>query len=69
MYNNLKLTVGAYVLMQDVDRYDDVNYASEPDAHDAMIAAQDDGEQGMWIGIVELINDKPEIIFVDGESE
>jgi hypothetical protein len=54
--------------MQDVDRYDDVDYDTRREAVDAMIEAQDDGEEDMWVGCVERINGKLEIMFVEGES-
>ena len=67
-YNELELVEGTYVLMQDVDRYDDVDYDTRREAVDAMIEAQDDGEEDMWVGRVERFDDRLEIIFVEGES-
>jgi len=68
LYNELELIEGTYVLMQDVDRYDDVDYDTRREAVAAMIEAQDDGEEDMWVGCVERINGRLEIMFVEGES-
>lgn len=67
-YNELKLTIGTYVLMQDVDRYNDVDYETRDDAEDAMLELEDEGIDGLWVGRVEEINEQPEIMFVCGTS-
>jgi hypothetical protein len=58
IYNDLQLTEGTYVLMQDVDRYDDTDYPTQGEAEAAMVYAVADGEEAMWVGRVEMINDK-----------
>jgi len=51
--NALPIIEGTYVLMQDVDRYDDTYYETLDDAREALDAAEEDGEEEMWIGCVE----------------
>lgn len=64
-YNNLPLTEGTYVIMQDSDRYDDREFDSRSEAEDAIDEIEEDG---IWIGYVELCNDQLEIQFVCGEQ-
>lgn len=68
-YNQMKTVPGTYVLMQDVDRYDDIDYQTKSDAIKAMESAQNDGKNKMWVGIVEDFGDgRTETIFCCGES-
>ena len=65
LYNDLPLTEGTYVLMQDVDRFNDVDYDTLREAEINMQHAQLDGEKEMWVGYVENIgNPHLEIMFV-----
>ena len=65
LYNNLSLTEGAYVLMQDEDRFNNAEY----DTHfEAIKAMEEYDEEGMWVGFVEKINDQLEIMFVYGDQ-
>ena len=65
LYNDLPLVEGTYVLMQDVDRFNNVDYDTFREAEINMQHAQLDGEDDMWIGFVEdLGGSHLEILFV-----
>jgi hypothetical protein len=64
-YNELELHEDTYIIMQDVDRYNDAEYTTAAEAEEAMLAI---GDIEMWVGRVERINDQLEIMFVCGES-
>lgn len=65
--NNLPLVEGSYVLMCDVDRLDDRCYQTRAEAEEQMDSF--DGDDGIWLGLVERINDQLEIIFVCGDQQ
>ena len=64
-YNELELHEDTYIIMQDVDRYNDAEYTTAAQAEEALLAI---GDAKMWVGRVEQINDQLEIMFVCGES-
>lgn len=70
-YNELELHENTYIIMQDVDRYNDAEYTTEEEAEEEMTRRRlfyCIPEEKLWVGRVERINDRLEIMFVCGES-
>ena len=63
--NELPTINGTYILMQDVDRFNDTDYESIEDARGALYDAQDDGCEDMWIAYVD---EDGNLQFEEGES-
>ena len=63
--NELPRINGTYILMQDVDRCNDIDYENIEDAREALRDAQDYGCEDMWIAYVD---EDGNLQFEEGES-
>ena len=51
--NELPLTTDTYIIMQDEDRYNDMEFSERHEAIKAMRILEDEGGEGLWVAYVD----------------